>query len=390
MTLRGQHVLVTGGTGFIGNRLVEKLVLEQQARVRVLVRSFMHASRIARFPLEMVGGDIADPELVNKAVEDCQVVFHCAYDFSGTRENQKQAGVLGTQNLCQAVLGQKVCRMVHVSTFSVYAPMKDGELTEQSPWPPTQNSYTLIKREADRLVLDLHKKSGLPVVIVQPTLVYGPYSTAWTLGPVQNLKTGLVPLVNGGAGLCNAVYVDDVVDAMIQSATEPGVNGETFLISGPSPVTWREFYEAFESILGVKSTVDVPVETVAQAIQLRKQKPGTFGQLLALARRPDVYPHLVGLPALRLPLKLLKGTISDQSWKELKVLASRGKSGNNRGRQSQERPLHIPDEALFLLYQAKTTVRIDKARARLGYQPQMDFRKGMELTADFIRWANLR
>jgi nucleoside-diphosphate-sugar epimerase len=350
----------------------------------------MHASRIARFPLEMVGGDIADPELVNKAVEDCQVVFHCAYDFSGTRENQKQAGVLGTQNLCQAVLGQKVCRMVHVSTFSVYAPMKDGELTEQSPWPPTQNSYTLIKREADRLVLDLHKKSGLPVVIVQPTLVYGPYSTAWTLGPVQNLKTGLVPLVNGGAGLCNAVYVDDVVDAMIQSATEPGVNGETFLISGPSPVTWREFYEAFESILGVKSTVDVPVETVAQAIQLRKQKPGTFGQLLALARRPDVYPHLVGLPALRLPLKLLKGTISDQSWKELKVLASRGKSGNNRGRQSQERPLHIPDEALFLLYQAKTTVRIDKARARLGYQPQMDFRKGMELTADFIRWANLR
>ena len=99
MTLDGKKVLVTGGTGFIGSRLVEKLVLEHQARVRVLVRNFVNAPRIARFPIEMVPGDLSDPVSVQKAVQNCDVVFHCAYDFAGNTEEQKRVGVEAHERL---------------------------------------------------------------------------------------------------------------------------------------------------------------------------------------------------------------------------------------------------------------------------------------------------
>jgi len=84
MTLRGKQVLVTGGTGFIGGRLVEKLVLECDAKVRVLVRNFAHSASIARFPLEIIQGDVTDTEAVRRAADGCDVIFHCAYGNSGT------------------------------------------------------------------------------------------------------------------------------------------------------------------------------------------------------------------------------------------------------------------------------------------------------------------
>ncbi len=85
MKLSGKQVLVTGATGFIGGRLVEKLVLEQHANVRVLVRDFSHASRIARFDLEMMRGDITDSSAVTEATKGCEVIFHCAYGFKGSQ-----------------------------------------------------------------------------------------------------------------------------------------------------------------------------------------------------------------------------------------------------------------------------------------------------------------
>src|SRR5207249_8949445 len=205
----GKTVLVTGGTGFIGGRLVEKLVLEHRARVRVLVRNFARAARIAHLPIEMLPGDLEDPAAIRAAARGCEIVFHCAYDFAGTKDQQRRAAIESTRGVAEAALKFGLTRMVHVSSFSIYAPMRDGDLTEDSPWPKCKNSYVLAKRDTERLVRQLHRRQRLPVVILQPTLVYGPFSSHWTIAPIQRLTTGLVPLLNHGEGYCNPVFIDD-------------------------------------------------------------------------------------------------------------------------------------------------------------------------------------
>ena len=78
MDLTGKKIFITGATGFIGGRLAERLVLEHGLQVRALVRNFARASRLARIPVEMVGGDVLDFNSFGQAIRGCEVVFHCA------------------------------------------------------------------------------------------------------------------------------------------------------------------------------------------------------------------------------------------------------------------------------------------------------------------------
>jgi nucleoside-diphosphate-sugar epimerase len=384
----GKTVLVTGGTGFIGGRLVEKLVLEHHARVRVLVRNFARAARIARLAVEMVPGDLRDAAAVRAAARGCEAVFHCAYDFTGAKDHQKRVAIEGTRNVCEAASEFGLARMVHVSTFSVYAPLPNGDLTEDCPWPKCKDSYVLAKRESERLVRQLGKTRNLPAVIVQPTLVYGPFSPHWTMGPVERLTTGLVPLLNHGDGCCNAVYIDDVVDALILAATRPGIDGETFLISGENPVTWKDFYGAFENRLGIHGTVEVDEEELIKTIKARRHQRGTLPQLVTLVRHPEVAPKLIGLPFVGRTLRLIKNCLPNDQWQALKSFLLASRSANHFANGSGK-VLHVPDEMLLGLYRTKTRVRIEKANKRLGYVPKFDFERGMELTERFIHWANL-
>jgi len=261
-------------------------------------------------------------------------------------------------------------------------------LTEDSPWPNCKDSYVLAKREAERLFRQLHRTQRLPVVIVQPTLVYGPFSPHWTLAPIQKLTTGLVPLLNHGDGYCNAVYIDDVVDAMILAAIRPGIDGETFLISGEKPITWKDFYRGFENRLGIHGTVEVVEEELINRMKARRRQRGTLPQLLNLVRHPEVATGLISLPPVRATLKVFKNCLPDDRWQTLKsfLLAS---PSENHVLNGSGKVLHIPDEMLLGLYRTKTRVRIEKARKYLGYVPKFDFERGMDLTAHFIHWANL-
>lgn len=388
MKLEGKSVLVTGGTGFVGGRLVEKLALEQRAHVHVLVRNFSNAPRIARFPVEMVGGDITDEAIVQKAVRGCDFVFHCAHDSRLGRDPQKLMAVQGTRNVSQAVLREGVQRMVHVSTVAVYGPTLDGDLAESSPWQPSGHNYVQAKRAAECLVLDLHQQKSLPVVVLQPTTVYGPFCKPWTLRPINDLKTGLVPLVNGGEGYCNAVYIDDVVDAMILAATQPDVLGEIFLISGEKPISWKTFYSAFEAALGIHATVDIAEEKLEEMRGKQAHSKSVTSQLLNLARDPKFVSRVSRMPPVRISLKILKHFLPEKQRQSLKSRMLRNGSKRKRNKEAGK-SVHVPDETLLALYRSRTRVRIDKAQKLLGYAPRFDFEQGMDLTTQFIHWANL-
>ena len=237
MSLTGRKILVTGATGFIGGRLIEALIQQHGCRVRALVHNFTNASRIARFPVEMAAGNITDEAAVAQAAQGCDFIIHAAVGSSGEKDANRKATVQGTENVLKAGLAAGVSRVVHLSTVSVYGLTTDGDLQENSTRGRLPDDYSRNKSEAEALALEYHRKKGLPVAILQPTVVYGPFASSWTIGPLMGLRNMQIVLPKGD-GLCNAVYIDDVVDAIIQAAEAPEAVGECCLVSAAEPVTW--------------------------------------------------------------------------------------------------------------------------------------------------------
>jgi nucleoside-diphosphate-sugar epimerase len=132
MSLVGRHILVTGATGFIGGRLVETLCKQHGCRVRALVHNFTNAPRLARFPVEMVPGDVSDEGTVTKAAQGCDIIVHAAMGTSRNAMARRQATVQGTESVLRAGLTAGVSRVVHLSTISVYGMIPNGDLTENS------------------------------------------------------------------------------------------------------------------------------------------------------------------------------------------------------------------------------------------------------------------
>jgi nucleoside-diphosphate-sugar epimerase len=363
---RNDLILVTGASGFIGGRLVE-LLAERGLRVRAAISNAGKLSRISQLDVELVRADLTDQAALSHAVADCNVVFHAAYRFGGTARQQK-INLGGTRILAEAFLKQGGRRFVHVSSMSAYGDPCDGELSEQSPQRPTGEPYSATKQKIERLLLNLHRTRGLAVTILQPAIVYGPYGSIWTTPLLEQVRSMRVVLPKGGRGLCNAVYVDDVVCALILAADCDAAVGESFLVSGASPITWREFYGAYEKMLGRTAVVDLDEAQlrIAESVRGRPRHSSPVGWLLAGVRR------------------LLPGPVKATLKRGLRLLQK------PRGAASDaESPLFVPDGLLHALYASKTQIRIDKARRILGYKPMFDLDKGMARTAEWARQANL-
>jgi predicted dehydrogenase/nucleoside-diphosphate-sugar epimerase len=373
--LKDKVILVTGATGSIGGRLVEKLVIEHQAQVRVLVHNLSNLSRISRLPVSVYQGDVTDFEAVDRAVQGCDVVFHCAYAFGTPPTEQERVAVDGSRNVAQAVLRHKVKSLVYVSSISVYEPMEDGDLDETAPKQPSGWTYPDTKKKTEEVMLEFHNRHGLPVVVVQPTIVYGPFVKGWTQGPLNQLKSGTVILPDEGAGLCNAVYIDDVADSLILAATNPKAIGETFLISGSEPVTWREFYRAYEAMLGVTATRYMSAPEIQARYnklnnRLRRAITGTLKRLIKKS------PASVISAGYRL---------KERSPLVARILQRYGVTGSGNSGGQRE---FIPNPQRLALLRSKARVRIDKARESLGYEPRFDLKSGMKNTERYIRWTN--
>lgn len=388
-----KKVLVTGGTGFIGGRLVEKLILDRHVEVRVLVRDFSKAWRLARLPVEMIHGDITDPEPVRKAVEGCDSIVNCAFGTTGTQEAKHAVNVQGTRNILEAALQFGVGRIVHLSTGMVYGSSADGDLDETAKKSLSGNFYADSKLEAEETALDYAKKRELPVVVLQPLVVYGPFCPTWTINVVKTLKAGKVILVNGGEGSCNAVYVDDLANAILLALERKDGQGEAFLISGGEPVTWREFYERYEAMLGYSCTVSMSVaEALAYQVPEGQSLRSIVTESLALLREDSgVRQRILGtreISALRKTARFLIPALVRQSIRSHLVKNS---NGNKQPEQSieEEKPILPLTASMVSIYAAKSRVRIDKAKRLLGYEPIFNFRAGMDLTEKWARWANL-
>lgn len=395
MNLKGKRVFVTGGSGFVGGRLVETLVLDHQAQVRALVhRAYSGALRMARFDVEFAYGDIADPEAMRQATAGCDVIFHLAYGRSGTVAEQTKVTVEGTRAMVQAALANKVSRFVNVSTAAVYFGAGDGVVDETSPRRRWGWAYSDAKLAAEDIVLEHCRKDGLPGTVLQVAGVYGPWGETFTIQPLLQLRRGRVVLVNGGEGVSNATYVDDVVQALLLGAVHPAAVGEIFIIKGPGRVTRREMYERYEAMLGVKGTVAMTASEIQR--EQRRQRRQALRRLV-----PELAAAVGGSPGVRaavrdLPVAPLLRAIWRQfqtRWSGFGPLPTAANGGGRTdagvGGVDATQPLIFPPDFMIPYYGKQVEFSTRKAEQMLGFAPRYDLSSGMRLTEIWARWAKL-
>jgi nucleoside-diphosphate-sugar epimerase len=262
---RGKRVLVTGGTGFIGGRLAERLCFEHEAEVVILMRDWRRAVWASRLPAKLVEGDVLEPPSVARAMEGCALVFHCAMGNGPTNTE-------GTRNVLQAADAAGVQRVVHLSTIGVHGPNPPDNADESTPRMSVGDDYGDSKIAAEEIIAEFTRDHRLPVVTLRPTFVWGPRSEGFTLEPVRQIRAGTWQLVDDGLGACHAVYVDNLVDAILLAGVTPGIDGEVFLISDGQPCTWGDFFMAYARMVGVNSLPSVSSKRIASHPLRRVQR----------------------------------------------------------------------------------------------------------------------
>jgi nucleoside-diphosphate-sugar epimerase len=241
--------------------------------------------------------------------------------------------------------------------------------------------------EAERIALYYAEQRGLPVVVLQPTAVYGPFAPVWTTEVIEQLSRGRLILVDGGEGICNAIYIDDLIRAMLLAATKEGIAGEVFLISGESSVTWREFFGSYEHMLGVRATVSM--SSAEAKTYWEQQNKGMLKELINLFREdPIIRQRIFGTRKGAALKRFAQSVVPVKVWGSMKKEIS--VNGGVPKLKDPDRNSIIPltPEAIEF-YRSKRRVSIDKAKQLLGFRPAFDLQTGMRLTEKWAQWANL-
>jgi len=230
---RGTTVFLTGATGFIGGRLARALDARGY-RLRCLVRRPERAAPLAALGAELLVGDVTDADIVARGLAHAAFAFHLAgrYEFGAVDAAAlERANVEGTRSFLEALRREPVERAVYVSTTQALGPAQNGEGSEDSEYAgPYPSVYTRTKAEAHRLARTAQQQ-GLPLVIVCPSVVYGPGDRGPSGLFISDVLRHRLPGLSTRPTWFSYVHVDDVVSGMI-AAAEHGRDGETYVLSG--------------------------------------------------------------------------------------------------------------------------------------------------------------
>jgi nucleoside-diphosphate-sugar epimerase len=249
---------VTGGSGFIGGALIERLRREGW-EVRALARSERAAERVRELGAEPVMGDLDDLH-----VEGCEIAFHAAAkveDF-GDPADFERVNVQGTRNVVAACRAGGVRRLVHVGTeAALMAGQPLVNVDESAPLRPDSPAlYPSTKAKAERLVRDANG-DGLETVVVRPRFVWGRGDATLLPRIVEMVRSGRFRWVGGGRQLTATTHIDNTVEGLWLAATRGPAGGVYFVTDG-EPVVFRAFMTAWVGTQGV----EIPDKSVPPAV----------------------------------------------------------------------------------------------------------------------------
>lgn len=341
MSWQGRSVVVTGGTGFIGGALSNQLA-ELGAQVIVPTRDKSRIGDVG--PIRYIAArDLAG------VLPGTSALFNLAYDFRRSAADNI-ALYATTADACATA---KVSMLVQASSIAVYDDWPLGDVTEASPCDAPGHDYKLAKRAIER---DIERRVGegqFDAVILQPTIVYGPGSPQWAEALAEKMAGGTLVLPDRDDGLCNGLYIDDLVNAFVAAGERTSGGAERFIISGPEVFPWNRMLSAYAEACGA----EVRREAVAPYAPSAPKPPSALSMLVQ--RTSALAASLIGTARLE----------------RLRAWVMARKPGPRIWRPAAENP------KLFL---GTGVARTDTMRARL-YVPQVSAEEGLARTCTALR-----
>jgi nucleoside-diphosphate-sugar epimerase len=313
---------VTGGSGFVGGALIRRLARDG-LRVRALARSERSASQVAEAGAEAIRGDLTEPEALRNGATGCDVAFHAAARLGewGPWEEFERINVQGTRNVIEACRAAGVRRLVHVGTEAALVTGQPLVMVDESAplRPDSKAPYCASKALAEQAVRDA-SGDGLETVVVRPRLIWGPGDTTVLPAIFAAVKKGQFAWIGGGRHKTSTAYIDNTVEGLVLAA-ERGRPGEAYFVTDGEPVEFRDFVTRQLDALGVQA------------------------------------------PDRTLPLPLARAVAV-------------GLEGAWRGLHRKGSP-PLTRTAVWLSA-VEVTIKIDKARRELGYDPPVSIDEGLE------------
>jgi len=272
---QNKPVLVTGAGGFIGSCLVNNLV-QKGAMVKAFVRynsrgdagllKLLSPEVLTR--IELIGGDLRDPQAIEDAMEGVEIVFHLGalisipYSYFHPVE-VVDTNITGTLNVLLACRKYN-CKLIHTSTSEVYGTALRVPIDESHPLQG-QSPYSASKIGADKLVESFQRSFNVPAVTVRPFNTYGPGQSARAVIPtiISQALTRDVVLLGNLETKRDFTFVDDTVNGFIKAAETEGVSGEVFNLGTGSEVTIGELAGEIIQLIGR----DVPIKIDEQRLR---------------------------------------------------------------------------------------------------------------------------